>query len=330
MAMFQKASFHKWDVKGNPASEVNTEHNTAEFQGTEEVSEIFEENRDTLKSKRRKHMQNFFEWSHFLGSCKNTGFLCLGILLLTGSIILTSMLFTKYSTMREEIQHLRMTHGTWTNNSSNAMQNLKSEQTNLNAEVSEILSQMKTLEMQLKSQESVILKNLQSQIETLDSTAISQVKTLESKFQTQDSEKDFRLQTIEAKISKVCLSVFCPCGWKYYNGKCYYFSTENKDWDQANDACRQKGASLAMAKSEDTLIFLSHQITSKYWMGLHDQGLEGTWKWVDATSVNMTAGLWNPGEPNNHSNEDCGEIKDKKLNDSICGNRQRWICEKDF
>ncbi|MBN3313165.1 CLC4M protein, partial [Atractosteus spatula] len=75
-------------------------------------------------------------------------------------------------------------------------------------------------------------------------------------------------------------------------------------------------------------MYLSSKISSNHRLGLSDSGSEGSWKWVDGTPVDMSDKYWNAGEPNNVVNEDCGELKKSKLNDTPCSINNPWICEK--
>ncbi|CDQ96117.1 unnamed protein product [Oncorhynchus mykiss] len=79
---------------------------------------------------------------------------------------------------------------------------------------------------------------------------------------------------------------------------------------------------------QQTFVFNLHM---RAWIGLTDSVTEGTWKWVDGTS--LTTGYWSAGQPDNYGQEDCAEIyfrQDdpvKTWNDDKCGTNHNWICE---
>ncbi|KAI1887285.1 hypothetical protein AGOR_G00188670 [Albula goreensis] len=63
------------------------------------------------------------------------------------------------------------------------------------------------------------------------------------------------------------------------------------------------------------------------WIGLTDRENEGTWKWVDGTT--LTTGYWRSGEPNNAgSGEDCAAMHPEGWNDLPCSDTTCWVCEK--
>uniref|UniRef100_A0A670ISN9 C-type lectin domain-containing protein n=1 Tax=Podarcis muralis TaxID=64176 RepID=A0A670ISN9_PODMU len=42
----------------------------------------------------------------------------------------------------------------------------------------------------------------------------------------------------------------CPAGWIVYEGKCYFFSEEERNWTSAQRFCISQGSSLATIQSE--------------------------------------------------------------------------------
>uniref|UniRef100_A0AAY5ECS1 C-type lectin domain-containing protein n=1 Tax=Electrophorus electricus TaxID=8005 RepID=A0AAY5ECS1_ELEEL len=45
----------------------------------------------------------------------------------------------------------------------------------------------------------------------------------------------------------------CAEGWKFYSGKCYYFSTYKKTWTASRDACVAEGADLVIITSTEEI-----------------------------------------------------------------------------
>ncbi|KAH1176206.1 hypothetical protein KIL84_020940 [Mauremys mutica] len=140
-----------------------------------------------------------------------------------------------------------------------------------------------------------------------------------------------RLQSDQAtlKVEDSACSI-CPAGWLLNSGNCYYFSTEHKYWSYAKQACKDQGATLIIIDNPQKQEFVTKNANGKqYWIGLHDVSNEGTFIWVDDSSVSYSN--WDRGEPNNFgSGEDCVMmLKDGKWNDAPCVmNEVGWICEK--
>ncbi|MBN3313168.1 C209E protein, partial [Atractosteus spatula] len=83
-----------------------------------------------------------------------------------------------------------------------------------------------------------------------------------------------------------------------------------------------------MIKTMDELKFIGSKISLRSWVGLNDLQTEREWRWLDGSPASLSHEYWNPGEPNNEGEEDCGEIKNGKLNDIPCNLSQQWICQK--
>ncbi|KAJ8366750.1 hypothetical protein AAFF_G00342640 [Aldrovandia affinis] len=78
----------------------------------------------------------------------------------------------------------------------------------------------------------------------------------------------------------------CPEGWEQRNSTCYYFSTEEKSWQDSRSECLKQGADLVIIESEGEQDFISkHTRGGYYWIGLSDSETEGTWLWVDGTPL---------------------------------------------
>ncbi|XP_076583670.1 uncharacterized protein LOC143318998 [Chaetodon auriga] len=120
-------------------------------------------------------------------------------------------------------------------------------------------------------------------------------------------------------------------GWVYFNHSFYYISTMYKSWQASRDDCLQRGADLVIINSKEEQEF-TRQFKRLTWIGLTDTDTEGTWKWVDGTSLNTS--YWHIGEPNsfNGRDEDCVELRfyenKNSWNDAACNNQNAWICEK--
>jgi len=48
----------------------------------------------------------------------------------------------------------------------------------------------------------------------------------------------------------------CDAGWNYYNGNCFYVSTNDVVWNRANKRCRANGAYLASISDQAEMDFV--------------------------------------------------------------------------
>ncbi|XP_054418064.1 C-type lectin domain family 17, member A [Pteronotus mesoamericanus] len=122
--------------------------------------------------------------------------------------------------------------------------------------------------------------------------------------------------------------VTCPEGWLAFEGKCYYFSPNTKSWDEARKFCQENYSHLVIINSfaEQNFVAKAHRSPRVYWLGLSDKEHEGEWKWLDGSPVTLS--FWEPAEPNNVYDEDCGSMNTGGTwNDLSCNKATYWICE---
>ncbi|KAL4630830.1 C-type lectin domain family 4 member E-like [Arapaima gigas] len=125
----------------------------------------------------------------------------------------------------------------------------------------------------------------------------------------------------------------CPLGWTKFISKCYFISSETISWAEGQEYCRQRGANLVIINSKEEQEFISN-LKNNYWIGLSDRDKEGTWKWVDGSTL-TGEGFWETEQPDDHrGQEDCVETRNDfpnhllKWNDLGCKEKVKWICEK--
>ncbi|KAL4648581.1 CD209 antigen-like protein E [Arapaima gigas] len=126
----------------------------------------------------------------------------------------------------------------------------------------------------------------------------------------------------------------CPQGWRQLNSMLYYISTEKKSWASSRQHCRQRGGDLVIISSQEEQNFIS-KLNGEFWIGLSDTDKEGTWKWVDGTTVTKRNGYWMEKQPDDYNKmEDCavtfctGVVSQKTWNDIPCHSTKFFICEK--
>ncbi|XP_077183499.1 uncharacterized protein LOC143832657 [Paroedura picta] len=128
----------------------------------------------------------------------------------------------------------------------------------------------------------------------------------------------------------------CPDGWRYFNEKCYNYSSENNAWNNSRRLCQEEDANLVVINHEEEEDILVYMMSSKdvHWIGFSDLEEKGTWKWVDGTPP--TFKNWYTGEPNNsvdEASEYCAVLQKEynfMWNALPCNNKYKYICEKNM
>ncbi|XP_075938501.1 C-type lectin domain family 4 member G-like [Anarhichas minor] len=123
-------------------------------------------------------------------------------------------------------------------------------------------------------------------------------------------------------------------GWKRCRCRCYYKSTEMKNWTESQRDCQNRGADLVMISSRDEQSFVSElNKPDASWIGLQPVSSQsGGWGWgwegVDGSTPSYQA--WKTGvnvKPDDGSRSrafvDPGGTWQQTNNGS-----KRWICEK--
>uniref|UniRef100_A0A3Q3LDU6 Collectin-12 n=1 Tax=Mastacembelus armatus TaxID=205130 RepID=A0A3Q3LDU6_9TELE len=126
----------------------------------------------------------------------------------------------------------------------------------------------------------------------------------------------------------------CPFEWVNYRDKCYFFSKDLHNFDDAKATCESQSASLLIINDMEEQRWLKKQTFGKgyFWMGLTDREEENVWRWLDGTEPAFTK--WKPGQPDNwghehEAGEDCaGLIHEGLWNDFFCQDLISYICEK--
>ncbi|XP_043105766.1 uncharacterized protein LOC122352417 [Puntigrus tetrazona] len=93
-------------------------------------------------------------------------------------------------------------------------------------------------------------------------------------------------------------------GWFYFKSSCYYTSSQYKNCTESRRYCTERGADLIIINSrEEEKFVMKKSAITEAWIGLTDSDVEGTWKWVDGST--LTSGYWISGEPNGERAENC-------------------------
>ncbi|KAI1887302.1 hypothetical protein AGOR_G00188890 [Albula goreensis] len=139
------------------------------------------------------------------------------------------------------------------------------------------------------------------------------------------SQRDQLQSDYRSVIAEKGLGHLCPPGWIKFSSSCYYVSRERKTWSDSRQYCRDRDADLVIINDKEERMYFT--VFRILWIGLTDSNEEGTWKWVDGTT--LITGYWRSGEPNNvGSGEDCAVMHPEGWNDLPCTNKAYWVCEK--
>ncbi|XP_043093400.1 CD209 antigen-like protein D [Puntigrus tetrazona] len=125
------------------------------------------------------------------------------------------------------------------------------------------------------------------------------------------------------------LSKFIQDGWIYYQFGLYYVSNETKNWTESRRYCTERGADLVIIENRQKQDFMKKISNGNdVWIGLTDSEEEGTWKWVDNSTLPSDSEFWKQGEPNGGTDENCAFSGSAGLFDYTCSSIIKWICEK--
>ena len=100
------------------------------------------------------------------------------------------------------------------------------------------------------------------------------------------------------------------------------YNSSSKNWDDHRTTAQESGADLVTVHCQEQNAKVNLLTPNGAWIGASDKDLEGTWKWVDGTTVEYEN--WYNGEPNDsNGGEDCALRFDASgtWNDAHCINR---------
>uniref|UniRef100_A0AAQ4RPR5 C-type lectin domain-containing protein n=1 Tax=Gasterosteus aculeatus aculeatus TaxID=481459 RepID=A0AAQ4RPR5_GASAC len=145
---------------------------------------------------------------------------------------------------------------------------------------------------------------------------------------------------VSSSTERICRK--CLDGWRLFENKCYFFSSQTLTWSSSRSWCRTQGGDLLVVDSQPEQVE-DNLSGRRLWIGLSDREEEGEWRWVDGSRVLSDVQFWlsRPGlgpEPDDWKlddprGEDCGllDASEQALGswmDGSCEESYRWICEK--
>ncbi|CAG5120962.1 unnamed protein product, partial [Candidula unifasciata] len=137
-------------------------------------------------------------------------------------------------------------------------------------------------------------------------------------------------------VTTTAQPVNCPNGWYGLASQnwCIQLFNSPVSWSAAQGRCQMSGAKLVQINNSAMNTFVNQLVSQSkglYWIGLNDQGKEGTFTWLNDT-VQATYTQWASGMPNNDGgNENCVVIdgnNNNKWDDLDCSTPNRFICQR--
>ncbi|XP_040558660.1 C-type lectin domain family 2 member B isoform X1 [Gallus gallus] len=111
----------------------------------------------------------------------------------------------------------------------------------------------------------------------------------------------------------------CPNAWVGFQGKCYYFSDTESDWNSSREHCHRLGASLATIETEEEMEFmLRYRGPANCWIGLHRAEGAEHWTWADGSTFTNWFELRGGGQ--------CAYLNGDRISSALCHNEKFWVC----
>ncbi|KAM4034456.1 pulmonary surfactant-associated protein D-like [Anomaloglossus baeobatrachus] len=151
---------------------------------------------------------------------------------------------------------------------------------------------------------------------------------LSTNIQSKLSSLEAQLNQLQLSVSKRIKALLFARG-AIAGEKTFVTSGKELNYDESKALCLKAGGELATprnAEENNAVLEIAQYYNLFPYLGITDIQTEGTFRYPDGKSISYRN--WNPGEPNQHGDEDCVEINlNGKWNDKSCQEKRLNICE---
>ncbi|CAH1225406.1 FBN2 [Branchiostoma lanceolatum] len=128
-------------------------------------------------------------------------------------------------------------------------------------------------------------------------------------------------------------TVTCPTGFELWNGDCYYYSSQRKNFRGAESDCDARGARLVVVPNSATHQYLvtkakANGNSGNIWIGLSDIIREGSFIWSNGVPL----GSFHPWIGRNNGRADCVQMKRSRSGYRwrvrVCRAKFNYFCQK--